>query len=124
MMGDGVAIDPEDDNVYAPMDGTIVKVADTLHAITFLTDQGTQLIIHIGLDTVNLKGQYFTSHVKDGQHVKKGDLLLNFDSENIKKAGYNMIIPLVVLNTNDYDKIEPQNLGSEIKHGSKILELS
>lgn len=124
MMGDGVAINPEDDKVYAPMNGTIVKVADTLHAITFLTDQGTQLIIHIGLDTVNLKGQYFTSHVKDGQHVNKGDLLLNFDSKNIKKAGYNMIIPIVVLNTNDYDKIEPQNLGSEIEHGSKILELS
>lgn len=123
MMGDGVAIIPEDSGVYAPSDGTVVKVADTLHAITFLTDRGTQLIIHIGLDTVNLKGKYFTRHVKDGQHVNKGDLLVTFDTAKIKAAGYNLISPVIVLNTKDYDHVAGKNIGSEVKHGDEIVEL-
>lgn len=124
MMGDGIAIEPKDNKVYAPANGTVVKVADTLHAITFLTDKGAQLIIHIGLDTVNLKGQYFTSYVKDGQHVQKGDLLLSFDADKIREAGYNLISPIVLLNTKDYQHVDPKNVDSQVKAGTEVMELN
>ena len=77
ILGDGFAVIPSEGKIYAPADGEVTVVFDTLHAITMTTDQGAELLIHIGLDTVTLKGAPFTAHVAAGDHVKKGDLLLD-----------------------------------------------
>ena len=79
ILGDGFAVIPSEGKIYAPADGEVTVVFDTLHAITMTTDQGAELLIHIGLDTVTLKGAPFTAHVAAGDHVKKGDLLLDAD---------------------------------------------
>ena len=102
VLGDGAAVIPENGRIYAPADGTVVNIMDTKHGIMFQTDQGVELLIHIGLETVNLKGKYFTSHVSNGSSVKAGDLLVEFDLDAIKKEGYNPITPVVVTNGDDY----------------------
>lgn len=105
VLGDGFAVIPSEGKIYAPADGEISMVFDTLHAVTMTTSQGTELLIHIGLDTVTLKGEPFISHVSGGQQVKKGDLLLEADLEKIKSAGLDTITPVLICNTDDYNKI-------------------
>ena len=95
VLGDGVAVIPSVGKVYAPADGTIVNIFETKHALCFASNHGTEILIHIGVDTVNLKGKYFTAHVKDGDIVKKGQLLITFDKEQIEKAGYDTTIPMI-----------------------------
>lgn len=95
VLGEGVAVLPTDGRVYAPADGMIMSVFDTKHAICFASRYGTEILIHIGVDTVNLQGKYFTAHVKDGDMVKKGQLLIEFDKEQIEKAGYDTAIPMI-----------------------------
>ncbi len=95
ILGDGVAVIPSEGKVYAPADGTIISVFDTKHALCFASGYGTEILIHIGVDTVNLQGKYFTAHVKDGEQVKKGQLLIEFDKEQIEKAGYDTAIPMI-----------------------------
>ena len=95
VLGDGVAVIPEDGKVYAPADGVILSVFDTKHAVCFASSHGTEILIHIGVDTVNLQGKYFTAHVKDGDAVKRGQLLIEFDKEQIEKAGYDTTIPMI-----------------------------
>lgn len=106
---------PSEGKIYAPADGEVTVVFDTLHAITMTTDQGAELLIHIGLDTVTLKGAPFTAHVAAGDHVKKGDLLLDADLEKIQEAGLHIITPVLVCNTDEYNKI------SILKEGEAIL---
>ena len=77
---------------------------DSKHGIMFVTESGAEILIHIGLDTVNLNGKYFKSHVSDGDKVKKGKLLVEFDMDAIKKEGYDLITPVVVTNISDYIK--------------------
>ncbi|AMV63117.1 PTS system, beta-glucoside-specific IIB component [Pediococcus damnosus] len=105
MLGDGVAIIPEEGKIYAPFDGQIMTVFPTKHAIGLKSDTGIELLIHIGLDTVNLKGAPFTAHVKDNDQVKKGQLLMDVDLDAIKKAGYDITTPIVVTNTKDFVEI-------------------
>lgn len=95
VLGDGVAVIPSEGKVYAPADGVVTSVFDTKHAVCFASSYGTELLIHIGVDTVNLQGKYFTAHVKDGDAVKKGQLLVEFDKEQIEKAGYDTVIPMI-----------------------------
>lgn len=95
VLGEGVAVLPTDGRVYAPADGMVMSVFDTKHAICFASRYGTEILIHIGVDTVNLQGKYFTAHVKDGDMVKKGQLLIEFDKEQIEKAGYDTAIPMI-----------------------------
>lgn len=95
ILGDGVAVIPSAGRVYAPSDGTILSVFDTKHALCFASRYGTEILIHIGVDTVNLQGKYFTAHVKDGDRVKKGQLLIEFEKEQIEKAGYDTAIPMI-----------------------------
>jgi len=109
VIGKGIAIEPLEGKVYAPIDGVVEAVYQTKHAIGFKSKEGVELLIHIGLDTVNLEGKYFTVHVEQGQEVKKGDLIVEFDSEAIKKAGYEIITPIVVTNTDKYKSIEVAN---------------
>lgn len=122
VLGDGAAIIPEEGKVYAPADGTVANIMDSKHGIMFVTDSGAEVLIHIGLDTVKLKGKYFKSYVSDGDKVKKGTLLVEFDLEAIKGEGYNLITPMVVTNISDYIKavcMEKEN--TAINAGDKFL---
>ena len=102
VLGDGAAVIPADGKIYAPADGTVVNIMDTRHGIMFQTAQGVELLIHIGLETVNLKGKYFTAHTENGAQVKAGDLLVEFDLDAIVKEGYDPITPIVVTNGDAY----------------------
>ena len=94
----------------------------TKHGVMLQTKDGVQLLIHIGMDTVNLKGKYFTAHVKTGDSVKKGDLLVEFDQKAIEKEGYNLITPIIILNSKDYQEIKPTSKVN-IVVGDKLLSL-
>ena len=88
----------------------------------FQTKDGVQLLIHIGMDTVNLKGKYFTSYIKTGDSVKKGDLLVEFDQDAIEKSGYNLITPIIILNSKDYNEIKPTSK-AKVVVGDELLNL-
>lgn len=105
MMGKGIAIYPEDGKVCSPVNGKIIFVSDTLHAVAIKSDIGSEILIHIGIDTVELKGEYFHSHIKMGDSVRKGDLLIEFNKKQIIEKGYDAVIPIIITNTNDYDNI-------------------
>lgn len=106
MLGKGVAILPAEGKVYAPADGEISLLFDTLHAVSMTTSEGVELLIHIGLETVGLKGEGFEAHIQTGDQVKKGDLLLSMDLEKIREAGCETISPIVVCNTDDYKDVQ------------------
>lgn len=124
VLGDGAAVIPEEGKIYAPADGTVVNIMDTKHGIMFQTSQGVELLIHIGLETVNLKGKYFTSHVENGADVKAGDLLVEFDLDSIKKEGYNPITPIIVTNGDDYIRsVNMIKSGEKTVHGDCLLTI-
>ena len=104
-MGFGAAVKNPDGKVYAPVDGEITVLFETKHAIGIHGVNGEDLLIHVGLDTVKLNGEHFTAHVEQGATVKKGQLLLEFDGEAIKAAGYDITTPFVVTNSTEFDKI-------------------
>lgn len=122
MLGRGMAIKPSDTKVYAPFDGTVAMVFDTRHAVSLVSEQGAEVLIHIGLDTVTLNGEHFTVHTEDGASVKKGDLLIEFDKDAIEAAGFETIIPVVVCNSDDYKEVR-RKTGSAVKPGDTIMEL-
>lgn len=101
-LGKGIAIQPIDGKVYAPANGTITILFPTLHAIGITTENGTEILIHVGMDTVQLEGEGFTSHVQQGDKVIAGQLLLTVDLEVIRNKGYETVTPVIVTNTNDY----------------------
>ena len=95
---------------------------DTHHAIGLVTEDGVEVLLHIGINTVELKGQHFTAHVAVGQKVKKGDLLISFDMEAIKAAGYLCTTPMIVCNTDDYQSVKTLAQG-DIKPGAPLVEV-
>ncbi|EMF0395531.1 PTS glucose transporter subunit IIA [Enterococcus hirae] len=101
-MGKGLAIDPEKGELIAPADGEITTIFPTGHAVGLTTKDGIEILMHIGMDTVELEGQGFETFVKQGDQVKAGDLLVRFDIEAIKAAGYSMITPIVITNTEHF----------------------
>lgn len=118
-MGQGVAIEPVEGKLYAPVDGTMTTVFRTKHALGITSDDGMELLIHVGMDTVQLEGQHFTTHVEQGQHVSKGDLLLEFDMAAIKAAGYSLITPIVVTNLDEHSEFLPYPT-AEIAVGNEL----
>lgn len=102
VMGNGVAIIPTKGQVVAPFDGTIDVFFKTHHAIGLRSETGVELLIHVGLDTVNLEGKYFTPHRKQGDTIKTGDVILEFDIEKIKKAGYELVTPIIIINSQQF----------------------
>jgi len=122
ILGEGVAVIPSEGKVYSPCDGYAEKVFDTGHAVNLVSDSGCEILIHIGIDTVKLAGKYFEVHIKDGQKIRKGDLLISFDIAAIKKEGYDVTTPVVICNSDDYERIEPV-AGENISAGEKILAL-
>lgn len=104
-LGKGIAIIPEKGEVVAPADCTVTLIYPTLHAMGLTLDNGVELLVHVGMDTVNLEGKYFEKHVEEGTHVKKGTKIVSFDIDKIKQAGYDTTVPIVVGNTGDYAEV-------------------
>ncbi len=105
IIGKGIAIKPSEGKVYSPFNGTVVMTFVTKHAIALISDGGCELLIHLGMDTVKLKGKYFDLKIKDSQKVKKGDLLFTFDLKGIISEGYSTDTPIVITNSSDYKEI-------------------
>lgn len=97
-------------------------VFETGHAITLITDDGAEILLHIGIDTVKLGGKHFDIHVADGQKVHKGDLLISFDPDAIKADGYKVTTPMIICNSDEYSLIRPLKTGA-VKAGEDFLEL-
>lgn len=117
-MGKGVAIMPTEGVIHAPFDGEVVTIYQSKHAIGLRSHTGVEVLIHVGLDTVQLGGKHFESFVKDGQRVTEGDVLVKFDLEAIAQAGYDTITPVIVTNTGNYLDVLPTHVGVvEANHG-------
>lgn len=121
-MGQGAAVIPAEGKVYAPADGTVSMLFDTLHAIGMTTDGGAELLIHVGMDTVKLDGKYFTPYTESGAKVKKGDLLLEFDMDKIREAGYELTTPVIVTNTDEFEAVETAGPGA-VNSGDVIIKI-
>ena len=122
MLGKGVAIEPTVGRAVAPVNGTVSTIFDTKHAVGLTSDDGAEVLIHIGLDTVKLNGEYFNTHVKAGDKVKAGDLLVEFDIEKIKEAGYPTVTPIIVTNTDSYNDVEAIAKGA-VKEKDKLVSV-
>ena len=121
ILGDGIAVVPAKGELYAPADGRIESVFDSKHAISMVCSNGAELLMHIGMDTVKLEGKGFEPQVKNGDTVKKGQLLMKFDLDGIKAAGYDSTTPIVVTNGDDFT-IQPVGEGS-VAPGAALMKL-
>jgi len=121
-LGKGLAIEPTEGKLYAPADGTITTLFPTGHAVGITTTEGVELLMHIGMDTVELGGEGFELAVKQGDTVKKGELLVSFDLDKINAAGYSIITPIVVTNTTDYLDVLDMDQ-QEVLHGEDFLTI-
>lgn len=122
IMGKGIAIIPTEDEIFSPINGTVSLVFNTKHAIGLKTEDGAEVLIHIGLDTVKLNGEHFTTFVKSGDKVKFGDKLVEFDREAIKNKGYDIITPIIITNSSDYLDIIPKDVTS-VNQGDEVLAI-
>ena len=120
ILGKGIAIIPEEGIVTAPDDGTVVALMG--HAVGFKLKNGVELIVHVGINTVNLNGKHYEAKVSMGDTFKKGDELLKFDIEAIKKEGYPIITPVIITNSFEYADIKTAPQG-QIEFGDNIFEL-
>ena len=123
VLGEGIAIEPDEGKLYAPCDGKIDTVFDTKHAVNIVSEDGCEILLHIGINTVKLEGKPFTVHVNEGDSVKKGDLLVSFDIRQIKDAGYKTTTPMIICNSDDYSKFDVTASG-KIKAGNDIIKIS
>ena len=122
MLGKGALLIPNEGKVYAPFNGKAEMVYETHHALGLVSDDGVELLIHVGLDTVKLNGKHFKTFVKDNQTIKEGDLLLEFDIDGIKSAGYNIESPIIVTNTGSFKSVTV-TVGGAVKKNEKLLEI-
>ena len=120
VLGKGFAIVPEDGKVYAPFDGTLELVYDTKHALGMISKDGVEVLIHVGLNTVELNGAHYSAHAESGDAIKKGQLLLEFDMDAIKKAGYDLTTPVLITNSDQYADIHVEKTGT-INVGEKAI---
>ena len=122
ILGKGCGVEPTGDTIVAPFNGKVIQIADTKHAIGLVSESGIELLVHIGLETVDMNGDGFKSLVKVGDIVKCGQPLLSFSIPKIKAAGHNTTVAVVVTNTDDYPDILLVNSGSQ-KPGAKVLHV-
>ena len=121
-MGKGIAIVPAEGKVYAPADGEVTAFFNTGHALGITTTKGAQVMVHVGMDTVQLEGKGFSPKVKQGDVVKRGDLLLEFDIDYIKEAGYSVETPVVITNSDKYMDIIPTD-AKKVVNGNDLITL-
>lgn len=122
VLGKGMAVVPVKGEVKAPCDATVSMVFDTKHAIGLATDDGLELLIHVGLNTVELEGKFYTVHINDGDEVKKGQTLITFDLEEIKAAGYDVTTPVIVTNSDDFSEVKQLKEGT-VDNQAEVLEV-
>lgn len=116
MAGDGVAIEPNDDLVVAPAEGTLTMIFKTNHAFAITTSEGIEILVHIGLDTVALQGDGFERIAKEGQEIKAGEPIIRINREEIIKKGYSLVTPLLITNTDNIKDLEVK-LGAKVNAG-------
>ncbi|MDE5718547.1 MAG: PTS glucose transporter subunit IIA, partial [Lachnospiraceae bacterium] len=121
-LGQGAAVMPSVNLFFSPVDGTVTTVFPTGHAAALTSAEGAEVLLHIGLDTVKLNGKHFTIHAEEGQQVKKGDLLLEADLEQIKAEGFDIITPVVICNTDDFAEVTMAE-AREVEPGDTVLIL-
>ena len=122
IMGKGIAIIPEDGNIVSPVNGTVQTIFKTKHAIGLLSEDGTEIFIHIGIDTVQLNGEHFTAHIKDGDKIKVGEPLVHVDIKAIKEKGYDIVTPVIITNSDDYLDIIASDR-KKVKSGDSIITI-
>ena len=122
-LGEGVGIQPTDSTVYAPVSGELSTVAETGHAFGIKTDDGVEVLVHVGIDTVKMNGEGFTPAVTKGQRVNAGDKLVTVDFDKVKAAGFNTVTLMTVLNTAALGGVTPKT-GIDVKPGDAVLEIS
>ena len=122
LLGKGVAIVPTEGKIVAPASGEVVVMFETKHAVSIKVDNGAELIVHIGLDTVNLKGKYFESHVKQGERVKAGDVLVTVDLEKVKAEGFDVTTPVIICNTPEFPGMVCHT-GMDVTAQDPVIEL-
>lgn len=120
-LGDGMAVIPEKGKLYAPADGVVDTVFDSKHAISMICDNGAELLLHVGLDTVKLEGKYFDVQVQSGERVSAGQLLMRFDAKAIQKAGYPLVTPVIVTNSDDMNVVKAA--AGIVSKGNTIMNL-
>ena len=123
MLGNGIAIEPSEGKVFAPCDATVDMMFTTGHAVSLVADCGAEILIHVGLETVGLGGKCFKVHVKNGQTVKKGQLMFEADLEGIKAAALNTITPVLVCNVDDFASLNGHT-GNAVTNDDIVIELS
>ena len=121
ILGDGVAIVPLGGTLFCPADGRVDQAFDTAHALTLVTDGGAELLLHVGIDTVELRGRHFELLVRAGDRVRAGDALIRFDRSAIMAADYHVVTPMVVGNSEEYD-LEVLATG-DVKVGAPLVKL-
>ena len=124
MMGDGVAIVPTEGVVVSPVDGEIVQLFHTKHAVGIKAKNGTEILIHIGLETVKMGGEGFEAHVSEGQAVKAGDKLISFDLELIREKAKSTITPIVITNTDAAESINTTVGVSATKGSTEVMKVT
>ena len=123
MLGNGIAIEPADGKVYAPCDATVDMMFTTGHAVSLVADNGAEVLIHVGLETVSLEGKPFTVHVANGDKVTKGQLLIEVDLEAVKAAGLPTITPMLICNTDDYTTFNTF-VGKDVTNNDVVIALA
>ncbi|MEG0272203.1 MAG: PTS glucose transporter subunit IIA [Hydrogenoanaerobacterium sp.] len=123
ILGQGMAICPTSGRIVSPVDGTVQLMFDTGHAVSILSDAGTEVLVHVGLDTVKLEGKHYTIHTKSGAAVKAGDLLMECDMKAIAADGYDTITPVIICNSTDYKTVECV-AGKSVKELDNIITLA
>ena len=121
ILGQGIGLKPAEGKIFAPCDATVAQMFDTGHAVSLETSFGAEVLIHVGLDTVELKGQGFKVHAKAGDKVKKGQLLIEFDIPAITAAGYDVTTPMVVCNSDDYSEVKTHT--GAVTNADVVIEL-
>ena len=124
MMGDGVAIKPTNGEVVSPVIGEIIQVFPTKHAVGIRAENGAEILIHIGLETVSLDGEGFTSYVGEGDQVKQGDKLIHFDMDIIREKAKSTVTPIIITNTDDMSNIEAKTIKEVIAGQDEILQVT
>ncbi len=121
ILGKGVAIIPSDGHLVSPVKGKVIQIFETLHAVSLVSDDGVEVLLHVGLDTVKLNGQFFKAHVKNGDSVQIGTPLVDFDVDGIKSEGYDVVTPVVITNSMEYGDVLTVNDG-EVQAGNTIIK--